>query len=355
MNIYNNWILIQRWLYFIMSVFIITIENVDGNYLFRASPGGDGNKPAGLWGGSLHLEHNGQGSNLFTHGYESLNTSYTTYYGIEMEYISHDPISNRVLMIIEDPDSSPTSIKQSMAFGPLCQDGCASLEATFQNFQLVDDTNPYFMDRDCGWKCGWGPFAYYNNQIFFVLSAVFGSDYSSLTRQIQIRMLVGCDDVIDSIKNRGQSSLDQVAQFPILQCSVLINVVHRELYVKPNPKPKVWTTKDLRIILPSKETDVHFLMQIVDATTPSSPKMTLTHIYDSQKYELHSESIGVIYTGNNKLRGLGSLDYRNGYLCWTAAENLYCTAYNLNGEQIYPKVVMSGEDAIKNGLCHTSK
>lgn len=323
---------------------------VQGEYLFRVSPGGDGYASAGLWGGTLDLNQNGKATNLYSHGYDTLNTSYSTYYGIDMEYISHDPITGKVLMIVEEPDGAETSTKHSMALGPLCKEECAPLDATFQNFKLTDNNNPFLMDQDCDSKCGWGPFAYHDSKIYFLLSAVFGTRYDSLSRQIQIRVLEGCDDIIDEIKNQG--SRGSVAEFPVNECSKLIKVIHEEQYLKPNSRPKVWVTSDLRIVY-SANGNKHFFTQLIN-DFDSTSKLELLHVFDDGQHMLHSQPVDALFTGKSKVKGIGSVDFRDGYLCWTATESLYCVVYHLNGHfAIGPTEVLSGQEAVNSGICQT--
>ena len=334
-------------------IHVLLVSSTYGESLFRTSPGGDGIKAAGLWGGHVTLTQNGQAENLHSHGYESLNTSYTSYHGIQIDYVSYDPISKRTLIAIEDPDASTESTQQALAIGTLCESGHNSLQATFQNFKLVDSDNAFFMDDDCSWKCGWGPFAFYDNKIYFVLSAVFGEHFSALQRQIQIRVIDGCDDVIESMHNQRSRSATSLSEFHILQCSTHVTTLYTQDYAKPSPTVNAWTTSELKVTYANGR--LHFFTQLINNEAASTPRLDLYHSLSNSSVVIASSDINSIFAGNLRARGFGSVDYANGVLCWTSGHTLHCGLYNLDTERPYVVPILEPGRVVSENICSTGK
>lgn len=330
------------------------LSTVRSEMLFRVTPGGDGIRDAGLWGGHIDLTQNGQANDLYSHGYQDLNTSATSYHGIEIEYVSHDPVSKATLMVIEDPSALPSSTKQAISLGYMCQENQATLNATFQNFQLIDNSNPYLMDSDCGWKCGWGPFALYNNHLYFILSAVFGPNFSDLTRQIQLRVLDGCEDVIDSMRNQNNS--DQINYFLVLECSQVVETIYSEVYTKPSPRPKAWVATELKVINKvtedSGDSELHFFTQLVN-TYLAEPYLHLIHIDRNTTATIAKSPINSIYTTSLRIRGFGAVDFKDGILCWTSGDVLQCGLYDLDGQQTYVVPLLGPDHGSIEDICTT--
>ena len=336
-----------------LMVVCCTTELGRSDYLFRQSSGGDGYKSAGLWGGQISIDELGDANNLYTHGYESLNISRTTQYGIDLEYLSFDPISKRVLIVVQDPSGLATSEKHSIAFGGLCKDSTSHLQATFHSFKLTDRNNPYLTDPDCNWKCGWGPFGYYNSKVYFVLAGVFGKSYANLRREIQIREINGCEDIIGSLTNSPYGTI--LSEFPVIECSKLITTLYEEKYMKPVPQIHKWPAQELKIV--ENDGTIHMFLQLFHKDDPNSEAyLKLMHINTESPNSgttISSSPVEAVYSGNAKLTALGAIDYKNRVLCWTVTNKLLCGLYDLDGIQVEKTLIIDGQTAVDADVCHT--
>lgn len=202
------------------------------NYLFRASPGGDGIKPAGLWGGEIDFYAEGKAEYLYQVGYGQLTIGNEQITDMDINSVSYDPVSKQVILEIEDSASDSGTI---IAHAAPCS-ASGELKALAGHVRLTDPDNPYLIETECGWKCGWNAFAYYDSKIYFVLSAVFGPHLGDLTREIQVRVLKGCKDIMADQANQGHNVVD----FNILECSDHITTIHHQRYAWPNPTLSVW-------------------------------------------------------------------------------------------------------------------
>ena len=332
------------------KLFLWTMFNslVKSDLLYRVTSGGSSHHEAGLWGGDIDLKANGRTADLFQYGYDSFNTSSgRSHEGMRIDYVTHDPISMKALMIIKDEDAPATSTQQAVAIGDLCNEGDAHLDILLTNYVFVDEDNPFLLERDCGWRCGWGPFAYTEGRLYFLFSAVFGASFTQLRHEIQLRMMhqnrTGCI----TMQENG------VNELTILQCSDLVHTLHSEAYVKPSPKVYASTTTSLKVV--TIDNHMHFFTQLVDTSDVDNPSLNLLHVANNQTFSISRSTIDVIYTGNLKIRGFAAVDYRDGVLCWSSSDRLHCALYALNGEQPHvAKVLEKGEATIRK-VCATGE
>ncbi len=198
---------------------LLSCHTVSAQYLLRVSPGGEGgSRPAYVYGGKLAHYESGPHSNLYDITYDEIDTVSANNY--KPQRISKDPTSDNFLVeYISKSDG-----KLLVATGSLCPSDNSDLKLKTQIANiLIDDTqNKYFLDSNCGEKCGWGSFTLFNGEIYFLLSAVLGTSPSNLIREIQIRKLSGCEDLL-KVAASGVGTI----QIQILQCSTFIDSVYR--------------------------------------------------------------------------------------------------------------------------------
>ena len=212
-------------------------DSAADRFLFRVSQGGDGIQSRGVWGGIAPSSTTGEASDLFSVGLALGNASDATT-NLSAEVLTYDDVTRRIYVSVrrrEIPDVYSAS---------LCTDSSPMvLRPVLVNVRLVDGHHVYLMDRACGWKCGWGPFGVHDGKVYFILSAVLGDDPSRLVRQIQLRVLSGCEESIDAAANR----LDPLSphDLDILECSELISVLHTEDYLRKRPRPTMWAAGNM--------------------------------------------------------------------------------------------------------------
>ena len=298
--------------------------------LFRASQGGDSIKPPGLWGGLIDILNDGAADDLSQYGFETpLPYSVTS--------VSHDSVHGRATVLMEHSDDMTVAL----ASGPLCEEGEGTLDFLLRGAKLVDKQNPFLLESACGWKCGMGPVEVRNGTIYFVLSAVYGQVLAQLRREIQIRELRGCEHLYGI----------PVAEFHILNCSRLVTVLYSHFYEWPEPTLDVWMAAGLRLLPGSSNGEAQFVLQMFESTS----SMNQMHLYyareDSEAVtKLYSRDVDSAYTGRNRIRGLGAVDYLGTVLCWTMADTLMCSSYT--GGQLHdPFTMLAPGEAVAEGAC----
>ena len=190
-----------------------------------------------MWGGIAAPSTTGEAVDLFSVGLALGNASDATT-NLSAEVVTYDDVTHRIYVSVrrrEIPDVYSAS---------LCTDSSlVVLRPVLVNVRLVDPHHVYLMDRACGWKCGWGPFAVHAGKTYFILSAVLGDDPSRLVRQMQLRVMSGCEERMDA----GASRADTIAphDLEILECSELISVLHTEDYLRKRPRPTMWAAGNM--------------------------------------------------------------------------------------------------------------
>lgn len=324
-------------------------------YLFRSTPGSTGpSQRPGVWGGELCLENNGNSSDLQTHGFDSLELDPSaTGSGVYMNHLSYDTEAFILLTVSKTPSKYPDAVRYTLTTSYLCKANQERFLGIETDFILINDEQPYFMDPDCGFRCGLGPFAMLGERIFFVLSAVYGQRLDQLEREIHLRELTSC-----SISGRDEP---EAASFDPYACSRLVAVISKQAYKKPNPSITQWTTKSLKVSRFNQM--LHFFIQVFDTSDTKSPQLKLIHVVEHQAPEvIHSEPINGFYVSRNlDVDFIGSLDVEENYVCWSATTKILCGHFQIaaggNGtiqkETFRPAIVLESDEA--SHVCHTGK
>ncbi|CAH1790874.1 unnamed protein product, partial [Owenia fusiformis] len=97
------------------------IRDVTSTYLYRVSPADNQMYPAGLYGGPVYADLQGQEGNLYASGYnraEYENDDNSERYLTELDMMSasYDPVSQKVLFQIANKDRSHVTV----GIGSLC-------------------------------------------------------------------------------------------------------------------------------------------------------------------------------------------------------------------------------------------
>ena len=317
---------------------VLLVGVSQGADLFRSSPGGDRSlHAAGLWGGEINTADDGLSDDLYAVGFDRIAINNATRVGLDIVGVSYDPITRDVLLEIQKDAQSAT-----IARGSLCQP-TAGLRAVADGVRLTSSYNPYLVDDECAWKCGWNAFAFHDGRLYFLLSAVFGDHISSLTREIQVRVLTSaCSTPVTS------------GSFDILACSEKVVVLHSESYLYPTPTLDVWAAGAMVAVREHQQDPLRLFVQLFNKTT-SGVFMNLIQIsyHDGQAtvLPLHGTLVeNIVYHGRWRVRGLGEIAYRDGLLCWTAAEELHCGNLDESGLTGVTRMLQSGE-AYGRGIC----
>ena len=333
-------------------LFVVFANTGEAGYLFRASPGGDGVKPAGLWGGQINHSDNGQADNLFQRGYDevALPSAFKDENGLIIRRTSFDPVSWTVLVEVEDITNARTIVAEA-AICPIyvsfSDDGSPiPLQTVIPEVRLVDINHPFLME--CGWKCGWAAFTLYGGKVYFVLSALFGQSSSSLRREIQVRVLYqGYKQILQNISQKAGPGVDD---FDVLQYSHHVATAHAHGYAIGD-EITTWLSSSLQLVQSSLDSTWYFYLQLMKKEG-SKVTMNLVQVKqnDTSGKMVYSEQVPSEYGGNTRIRGFGELDYNDGMLCWTAAETLICAP--VEGSELSIKSVIVGPgDAQNKGIC----
>lgn len=337
---------------FLFFLLLVTGCPARAGYLFRASPGYDGIRPAGLWGGMLNHSDLGQGKNLFSIGYEEIEMSYL-YDGIRINTLSYDPHTRDALVEVIDTLDRISIVRR----GKICPNNAPLLHSenslnlplttVIPDVTLVDSDHPFLFDSECGWKCGWGSFALFNDRIYFILTGVYGLRSTSLRRKIQIRVLnSNCDDLIEKAIRNGEKT-----EFPVLSCSTHVVTVLDAPYKRPNPNLDTWVASPLKVVQTAPGRPLCFYLQLLEKADCDVTMNLMQVCEDSQEpVRVHSTTLPSIYGGNSRIRGFGSIDYKDSMLCWTAAEELLCGF--IAGDRVSVVfILLPPGAAVKAGIC----
>ena len=179
--------------------------------------GGEGNsRPSYIYGGQLDHFDDGKQSNLYEFTLDNINTVSVDNY--KPKRMTMDPLTDYFLVEYKSKNSD----KLLVARGDLCEGESQDLKTQIANVEIADSSNIYFMDENCGTKCGWGAFTLFNGSIYFILSGVLGEFPAELKREIQLRNLDGCSTTLKRAA-MGSGFVD----FQILTCSSHVATIYR--------------------------------------------------------------------------------------------------------------------------------
>ena len=179
---------------------------------------------------------------------------------------------------------------------------------------------------------------------------MFGEHFSQLQREIQIRVIDGCDDVIDAM--RDQARTDSVHEFPVLRCSTRLATLYTAQYRKPTPVIDTWTSSELKLVHANGL--LHFFTQLI-STDDATQRLDLYHAFNDSAHVLSSVEINTIYAGNLRPRGFGSVDFNDGVLCWTTGQTLHCGLYELDALRPYVVPILKPGRAVSENICLPGK
>jgi hypothetical protein len=295
-------------------------------YLFRVSQGANSQYPPGLWGGEMDHSGNGVGEDLFKYGYstsvsQSVNPESVSQ-SLSLHSVSYDEASQEAMLVLEDGVKSGASTSSYTAVaGALCEADDGKMRLLFTRPLLQHPEHPYLFDADCGFKCGWGPFAFHNGKVYFILSAVFGKIPSLLTRRIELRQLVPCAD-------EDEELTEPLEDFNLLECSKPLALLHSEAYRKPSPQVKVWPAHSMKAATVGGE-DVFFLQLFDRSTGETMLHLVIAKPDTNTTQTLYTRGdVADRYASSGHIQGFAAIDYRDGFLCWTVADALLCVYYS---------------------------
>ena len=186
-------------------------------YLFRASTGGEGStRPSYIYGGPLDHLDDGKQSSLYQYTLDNINTADADDY--KPQRMTKDPLTDYFLVEFKYKNGDNILV----ARGDWCTGGSQTLTTQIANIKIADSDNKYFLDENCGDKCGWGAFTLYNGTIYFILTGVIGQYPAELQREIHLRKLDGCSRSL-KLAAFGSGSVD----FQVLTCSSHVATIYR--------------------------------------------------------------------------------------------------------------------------------
>ncbi len=325
----------NSWLFMWMWVFIFHQIHVYGKYtdmLFYTTPGSSFREVAdhrkftlaGLYGGRVNHHGNGTMNYLKESGIYCASGDPSLIQGLEAECSSFDPVSMQAMLQAASPDVRATVIS-----GPICTVGpkCdPSLTTTYLFRGGTTDETPARI----------GPFAMWDNVTYFIAQRydqVNMSDY-----MMELRQLQGCED---------QYPFTQINPLKLDNCSVLINTIISD---DIGHLPKVPYKPANELYITDRGWGLEFMLQIQNYTFNNTKPdvvtdyhLILMKITETGVEELHIEEVAVKWATTAGIGNMGSIDYKNDVLCWTALEKILCADYMGSYLQNVHYVLQEGE------------
>ena len=276
--------------------------------VFGAKPEG------GFWGVEVDVRREGRTDAL---DWSPLGES-----SLKVAGAAFDPKSGYVALEGHDP--------HSLAYSPMCTSGGKAVERVITNMtsftQYTSQPSTNCVD------CHATSFAIHGSKVYFLLIGDFGID-PNLAKNVQLRVLDSCE--------RCQISSDEIWESlevfgtPFLfNCSHVIANIYSVI-----PTAEVDTTlkagKQLKIV--EDGGGLSFFFQLFIGRRKSNKhdvNLNLYHVNPATDVTLlREEKVHSRYATWN-IQAMASVDYRDGLLCWTAADRLYCGQYQTDRGRI---------------------
>lgn len=284
---------IQIWISFILTS---EFSLADHTYLYGAHPSG------GLWGAKVDLL-TGKSKTLGNIGY--LGAPH------EIGTVSYDAQGKQILLEYFKP--------HRLDHGPFCRN------PPNESFPLTNVTTfPIYMNgvTDCI-ECQASSFAFHGNRVYFLMVGEFGP-FPNVTKRIQLRVFEPCENCAFDIIHR--ESL-QVFSTPFLfNCSTVLSEIYSTVEY-PDRIVNLKAGRSMKIV--ARESKLEFFFQVFVGIKYHDMAHFETHLSlyhvtpTSEVVRLRTEKIHWRYAQWN-IRGIASVDYMDGVLCWTAGDRLYC-------------------------------
>ena len=191
----------------------------------------------------------------------------------------------------------------------------------FRRTKIAHRYERHPMQAFCESKCGWGPFAAHDGQVYFVYSSVVVGESGAPQRQIQLRVLKACEDM--------ERHEDSSYSFDAFSCSRLVAVFHRdrEDVKRPTPQwPKVWTAGALKIARLTDGSLAAFVLLFDE--NDESTNLKLVHV--SLNTSAANGTVSVLHSSAMRHpadKNVRSIDYNSGTLCFTSSDQIFCGVF----------------------------
>lgn len=286
--------------------------------LFGADPSG------GLWGARVDTKSGSEATTRPSSGYKS------RVFDKPINIASYDAVTKKVLFHTENPSS--------LYYGPLCAANRKS-PRFLTDLAVVPLNDPSM--GDCV-NCMTSAFATHNGVIYFLL---FGEYMSvNIIRLVEIRSFVPCDQCGDT----GKKLKGDFKYLDVVKCSKLeVTVMKEEFAINDFDYKEVKGGMSMKVV--PKGDKLSFFFQLGNIThfdnKPDRVNMSLWYAdTEGVVKELHSEVLAPRYS-NWDMRALGSVDYMDNLVCWTAGDRLQCAEYHKKGLKTVADLLMTGEAA----------
>ena len=299
--------------FMLTTLSIVSIVSANVEYLYFTAPGGAeyGEMP-GLYGATADWKLNEAALGYPDSGYQCMERKNTLLEGLSLRSVSRDPKSKKVLMnLYEDHENGDE--KLSLLTADLCkgQDTCENATIT-----------PEWMFNNALFDDKLGPFAYYNNEVYFLVNHEEDAG-AERKNTIALHKFSGCED---------KYPVDDWTSFYLNECSTKIADI-TELNFKLASPIKLSDT--LYII--NSGAEMYFLTQIQrgiynEDLLATGFKMELYLVKASTKEVsiLHTEDIDMKFLRFYTFH-LGAISLRNGKLCWSAVDTILCADWSGGG------------------------
>ncbi len=299
---------LDMWSCLLFSVFCINLCTQE--QLYYASIGPSDNKK-GFYGGPNDISVNGTASNLTKSGVYCANMRSAGFYeGFDIRSMAYDPITSQAIIQMEVLSYTRTSAfttKVCNSLGPKCK--TAEINVIFAQADTRDKS-----------KGNMGPFAMWNNSVYFLADRYERAPHRSIRHRIELRKLDGCE-------TRYPFTMTNAIQLD--DCSVFLATVAEEIGqdLGFEMEDTLLVGRHLKIL--SINGRLVFLTQVQN--------QTFNDVYDVEKFTMMLIAVGdsvparVLYEkdlpddfAEHEIPQIGGIDYKDGVLCWSMLDRILC-------------------------------
>jgi len=301
---------------FVGCIAIARCVNVN---LFGADPSG------GMWGALVDTQGGSEATTRPSSGYKA------KVFNKFINAASYDSVTKKVLFHTADPPR--------LYYGPLCAANRKS-PRLLTDLEVVPLNDPKM--GDCV-NCETSAFATHNGVIYFLLFGEYMSS-SSITRVVEIRSFAPCDECGDT----GRKLKSEFSYLDVVKCSkVVVSVLKEKFTFLDFDDKEIKAAKSMKVVPKGDLLTFFFQLGNISRSDTRDDVVNMSLWFantDGVVRELHSNHLAPRYSPWN-LRALGSVDYRDSTVCWTAGDRLQCAEFENNSLKNVADFITTGEAA----------
>ncbi len=325
-----------------IATLLVIVGNAEAGQqvLFFTSSGkvGSGNPTlAGIYGGALSISNKSivgnsllVASNLYQRGRQCGKSDDHEYHGLVSHTSSFDPISKTVVIQGGSIFSSNrvTAFSFNYCEGPPWCDTIVD-EITPVNFifdRLLNSDEP---------RANIGPFAVWDNIVYFIVYRHTGTK-AQVSSKIELRKLEGCEsiypltDMTGDLKDEYLLDIDNCSSLVTIVSTIGRHRIHESIHSPLLALKQLFVTKG--------NLGLKFLLQVLDYTSNYERCTTNLLVINPESTLSVTSVLHVGQTGSehcasgNSLPHVGSIDYKDGTLCFSNFDYIVCAEWDGLGE-----------------------